>query len=89
MLLVDSKALFQQATFLARCVQTTIDEDLPREVGFLEGYDRFATGLSRIVIMPNKETEMLRKLLALRARTVSATSSVCRLRSIRCFPVGP
>lgn len=54
----------EQATFLARCVQTTIDEDLPREVGFLKGYDRFAMGLSRIVDMPNKEIELLRKFLA-------------------------
>jgi len=54
----------EQATFLAHCVQTTIDKDLPREVGFLEGFDRFATGLARIVDMPNKETELLRKFLA-------------------------
>lgn len=54
----------EQATFLARCVQTTIDEDLPREVAFLKGYDRFTSGLSAIVDMPNKQIELLRSFLA-------------------------
>jgi Fic family protein len=39
------------AEFLYHCVETTVEHDLPEEVAYLEGYDRFVRGVQEIVDM--------------------------------------
>jgi hypothetical protein len=51
------------AEFLFRCVQETIEQDLPRETTFLEGYDRFAAGVQAIVDMPGPTIDLLFRFL--------------------------
>ncbi|MCP5059142.1 MAG: Fic family protein [bacterium] len=51
------------AEFLYRCVQTTIDEDLPKEAAFLEAYDRFAERAQDVVEMPNNTLDLLFRFL--------------------------
>jgi Fic/DOC family protein len=50
--------------FLYHCVKTTIMEDLPREVAFLEGYDRFVGSVKQLVDMPGKTVDLLHRFLA-------------------------
>jgi hypothetical protein len=47
------------AEFLYECVQQTIDVDLPREVRFLEAYDRFSREIQDVVDMPESTVELL------------------------------
>ena len=42
------------AEFLYRCVEETVEHDLPFEVAYLEAYDRFAEGVQRLVDMPQR-----------------------------------
>lgn len=49
--------------FLYACVRQTIEEDLPREVHFLEAFDQFNEGVQQIVDMPTGQVEMLLKFL--------------------------
>lgn len=51
------------AEFLYACVEQTIVEDLPREVAFLEAFDRFSLGAQEIVDMPFDRVELLQKFL--------------------------
>ncbi|WP_242443581.1 Fic family protein [Sphingobium sp. LB126] len=51
------------AEFLYDCVEQTIVEDLPREVRFLEAFDRFSDGIQQIVDMPDAQVELLQKFL--------------------------
>jgi hypothetical protein len=51
------------AEFLYRCVQTTIQEDLPREAEFLASYDRFSGRAQDIVEMPSRTTDLLFRFL--------------------------
>lgn len=51
------------AEFLYACVETTVREDLPREVAFLEAYDRFAEGVQRMVDMPARTLDLLHRFL--------------------------
>lgn len=51
------------AEFLYRCVQQTVDVDLPGEVAFLEAFERFSIGVERIVDMPTRTVELLRNFL--------------------------
>lgn len=53
-----------QAEFLYRCVDQTVEHDLPDEVRFLEAYDRFSTAVQHIVDMPDRQIELLRTFLA-------------------------
>lgn len=52
------------AEFLYACVEQTIEEDLPREVAFLEAFDRFAQGVQEMVDMPADRIELLEKFLS-------------------------
>lgn len=52
------------AEFLYGCVEQTVDQDLPDEVRFLEAFDRFASGVQRIVDMPDRHIDLLRSFLA-------------------------
>ncbi len=51
------------AEFLYACVEQTVDVDLPEEIAFLEAYERFALGVKGIVEMPDRQVELLRKIL--------------------------
>jgi len=51
------------AEFLYRCVQKTINEDLPQEADFLARYDRFRTRIEAIVDMPERTIDLLFRLL--------------------------
>ncbi|HEX7062129.1 MAG TPA: Fic family protein [Woeseiaceae bacterium] len=51
------------AEFLYRCVRTTIEHDLPREVEFLRRYDRFRAGVDGIVNMPDRTIDLLFRFL--------------------------
>jgi hypothetical protein len=52
-----------QAEFLYACVKQTIEEDLPREVEFLERYDRFRASIEEIVDMPDRTIDLLFRFL--------------------------
>jgi len=52
------------AEFLYRCVEQTVERDLPDEVRFLEAYDRFSRSVQQIVDMPDRQIELLRAFLA-------------------------
>lgn len=47
------------AEFLYECVATTVERDLPDEVAYLEGYDRFAARVQLIVDLPARMVELL------------------------------
>jgi Fic family protein len=49
--------------FLYRCVEQTIEQDLPQEVAYLEAYDRFSKGLQDIADMPERKVDLLHKFL--------------------------
>jgi len=51
------------AEFLYRCVEQTIDQDLPQEVAYLEAYDQFSKGVQQIVDMPQQKVDLLHKFL--------------------------
>ena len=51
------------AEFLYQCVETTIVDDLPREVAFLEAYDRFTAAVTGIVDMPARTLDLLHRFL--------------------------
>ena len=51
------------AEFLYRCVEQTIERDLPEEVGYLQAYDRFARGIQEIADMPADKIELLHRFL--------------------------
>jgi Fic/DOC family len=53
----------EHAAFLFRCVEQTVDVDLPNEVRFLEAFDRFSEEVQRVVDMPAKTVELLRSFL--------------------------
>ncbi|MFW6135173.1 MAG: Fic family protein, partial [Elusimicrobiota bacterium] len=45
--------------FLYECVRQTVDEVLPREIRFIENYDRFYDRINRIVDMPDNTVNLL------------------------------
>ena len=47
------------AEFTYRCVQATIEHDLPFEVAYLQAYDRFIEGVTAIVDMPARTLDLL------------------------------
>jgi hypothetical protein len=51
------------AEFLYRCVEDTVECDLPEEVAFLEGYDRFAKRVQEIVDLPATTIDLLHRFL--------------------------
>jgi hypothetical protein len=51
------------AEFLYRCVEQTIEQDLPEEVAYLQAYDRFAHGIQEIADMPAEKIELLHRFL--------------------------
>ncbi len=51
------------AGFLYKCVEQTIAQDLPDEVGYLEAHDRFAQSIQEILDMPNQKIDLLQHFL--------------------------
>ena len=51
------------AEFLYRCVQETIERDLPQETTFLQIYDRFAARVQDLVDMPQATLDLLFRFL--------------------------
>ena len=51
------------AEFLYRCVEQTIEKNLPQEVRFLESYERFSAGVQQIVDMSARWVDLLRRFL--------------------------
>lgn len=47
------------AEFLYRCVQETVQRDLPDEVAYLEAYDRFSREVQTIVDLPERTVQLL------------------------------
>ena len=47
------------AEFLYRCIEETVEHDLPGEVKYLESYDRFAAGVGAVVDMPARTIYLL------------------------------
>jgi len=51
------------AEFLYRCVEETVERDLPEEVAYLEAYDRFTAGVQEVVDMPARTVDLLHRFL--------------------------
>lgn len=51
------------AEFLYGCVLTTVDEDWPEELAYLEAYDRFAAEVKSVVEMPDRTIDLLHRFL--------------------------
>lgn len=51
------------AEFLYRCVAETVERDLPEEVAYLEGYDRFVERVQQMVDMPTGMLDLLHRFL--------------------------
>jgi Fic family protein len=51
------------AEFMYRCVEATVARDLPDEVAYLEGYDRFAERVQDVVDMPGRTVDLLHRFL--------------------------
>ena len=51
------------AEFLYRCVQTTIESDLPHEVAYLRAYDAFVASVTAMIDMPTRTIELLHRFL--------------------------
>jgi hypothetical protein len=88
------------AEFLYRCVEETVEQDLGREVAYLEAHDRFCAGVADVVDMPARTIELLLRfmrqsggLLSKRARTREfarlSDAEVARLERLyaTCFAV--
>ena len=52
-----------QTEFLYRCVEQTIERDLPEQAAFLESHDAFRAGLNRLVDMPERLSDLLFRFL--------------------------
>lgn len=51
------------AEYIYRCVQTTIEKDLPAEVDYLRAFDWFSERVSGIVDMPRRTLDLLHRFL--------------------------
>jgi len=51
--------------FLYRCVRETVEQDLPNEVAYLKGYDRFSRDVQAIVDLPERTVGLLLRFLEL------------------------
>ena len=53
----------KHAEFLYECVRETVEDDLPREVKYLESYDRFVARIQTLFDMPNSKLDLLWRFL--------------------------
>lgn len=51
------------AEFLYGCVETTVEQDWPEELAYLEAYDRFGATVKSIVDMPDRTVDLLHRFL--------------------------
>ena len=52
-----------QTEFLYRCVERTVERDLPEEAAFLKSHDAFRAGVNRLVDMPERISDLLFRFL--------------------------
>ncbi len=55
--------LTRQTEFLYRCVEQTVERDLPHEIAFIEGFDDAVAGVRGATGMPKDNAELLAKLI--------------------------
>ena len=60
------------AEFLYDCLAATVEDIIPRELRFLDSCDRFSTGVRRLVDMPERLVELLRRFLEQNGGRLSA-----------------
>lgn len=60
------------AEFLYRCVEETIERDLPRETALLQAYDRFTARVQELADMPRNTLDLLFRLLRQNGGALSA-----------------
>jgi len=51
------------AEFVADCVRETVEQDLAREIDYIERYDRFKSSIDEILEMPTRKVDLLRGFL--------------------------
>ncbi|PFG62114.1 Fic family protein [Thioclava sp. ES.031] len=67
--LSDTAALYRffdstmHAEFVADCVRETVEQDLPREIDYIERYDRFKSSVDALLDMPAPMVDLLRGFL--------------------------
>lgn len=59
------------AEFLYGCVRETIERDVPREVAYLQAFDRFSDGVGRLLEMPASSVRLLFRFLESNAGQLS------------------
>jgi hypothetical protein len=47
------------AEFVADCVRETVEQDLPREIDYIQRYDRFKSSVNEILEMPARMVDLL------------------------------
>ena len=70
------------AEYLLRCVQATVEDDLPREVAFLQAHDRFTARVQHIVDLPGTTMDLLFRFLN---QNAGRLSSRARQREFKAF----
>ncbi len=70
------------AEFLHSCVEQTVEQDLPQEVGFLEAFDTFSSAVKELVEMPDRQIERLRVFLAQGAGRLSGRAKSDEFRAL-------
>ena len=53
----------EQASFIAGCMDQTIDHDMPDEIGYLKAFDQAAKAIDSIAPMPNSRATLLISLI--------------------------
>jgi hypothetical protein len=71
------------AELLSRCVRETIEQDLPRDVAFLQAYDRFALRIEQIVDMPRPTLDLLFRFLRQHGSCLSHRARTRELAALR------
>jgi hypothetical protein len=51
------------AEFLYRCVEQTIERDVPEEIAYLQSYDEFSQSVQTVLDVPNQKIDLLHTFL--------------------------
>jgi hypothetical protein len=60
---IRSRILCLQAEFLYKCIEETINRIIPKEIDYLEKYDRLTNAINSIINLPDTSVDLLIKLL--------------------------
>lgn len=63
--------LTRQTEFLYRCVERTVDHDLPQEIAFIEGFDDAVAGIRGATLVQQDTAELMAKLIHENGGTLS------------------